>query len=98
MNARSLYNKIRNFKTLLYEVCPDIVIISETWERKRITLNNLLNSTKFKSISYSRHNRPGGGCAIVFNDNRFYVEQLDIGVPDQVEAAWAVLSSKDNSK
>ena len=98
MNARSLYNKIRNFKTLLYEVCPDIAIISETWERKRITLNKLLNSTEFKSISYSRHNRPGGGCAIVFNDNRFYVEQLDIGVPDQVEAAWAVLSSKDNSK
>ena len=97
MNARSLYNKNQNFKTLLYQMCPDIAIISETWERKRLTLKGLLDSNKFKSISYSREGRPGGGCAIVFNDNRFHVENLDINVPDEVEAVWAVFNCKDNS-
>ena len=42
LNARSLYNKTQNFKTMLYQVCPDLAIISETWERKRVKLSNLL--------------------------------------------------------
>ena len=97
LNARSLYNKARNFKTLLYQICPDLAIISETWERQRHQLSKLIDSSKFKSISHYRQGRPGGGCAIIFNDSRFNVEELDMSVPDQVEAAWAVLTCKDNA-
>ena len=82
---------------MLYQICPDIAIISETWERKRITLTNLLEKTKFNSISYSRQGRSGGGCAIIFNENRFNVEELNIAIPEGVEATWGVLQCKDNS-
>ena len=78
---------------MLYQVGPDIAIVSETWERKRISLDNLLNSTQFKSISYCRpkvnNRQPGGGCSIIYNENRFSVEELDIAVPENIEAAWA---------
>ena len=82
---------------MLYEICPDIAILSETWERKRKKLSQLLEKTKFKSVSYSRQSRPGGGCAIVFNENRFNVDELDVAVPEDVEAVWGVLHCRDNS-
>ena len=42
LNARSLYNKVNNFRTLLHQIGPDIVLVSETWERRRQSLNQLL--------------------------------------------------------
>ena len=101
LNARSLYNKVNNFKKLLYEVAPDLAIVSETWERQNLGLEKLLNSTQFKSISYCRPKvgtaQPGGGCAIIYNENRFGIEELDVSVPESIEAAWAVFTCKDNS-
>ena len=35
LNARSLYNKAENFRNMLYQVCPDLSIISETWEKQK---------------------------------------------------------------
>ena len=62
-----------------------------SWERKRINLDALLASNHFKSISYARPNRPGGGCAIIYNEERFKVTRLDVDIPDEVEAAYALL-------
>jgi hypothetical protein len=75
----------------LKEICPEIAKISETWERKRINLDALLASNNFKSISYARHKRPGGGCAIIYDDARFNISRLDVDIPDGVEAAYALL-------
>jgi hypothetical protein len=65
LNARSIYNKCDNLKKLLYEVGPDISIISETWERQRQSIDELLSSDQFKTISYKRekinNRQPGGG-------------------------------------
>jgi hypothetical protein len=91
LNARSLYNKADSFKTILREICPEITIVSETWERKRINLDALLAMNHFKSISHSRPNRPGGGCAIIYNEERFKVTRIDVDIPDGVEAAYALL-------
>ena len=52
LNARSLYNKPENFKNLLYQIAPEITMVSETWERQRQSLENLLSSEQFKVISY----------------------------------------------
>ena len=46
LNARSLYNKSDNFKTLLSELGIEVSIISETWEREEQLLESLLQMTK----------------------------------------------------
>merc|ERR1712030_216728 len=93
LNARSLYNKTENFKKILYQIGPDITIVSETWERQKETLNQLLPLDQFQIISYKRkplsNRQPGGGCAIFYNHRRFNVSKIDLNLPDGVEACWA---------
>ena len=95
MNVRSLYNKPENFKTLVKELGLEASIISETWEREEMSLQALLGQN-FKIHSYKREKskakkQPGGGCAIVYNENRFKGTKLDIFVPKGVEACWLML-------
>ena len=56
-NARSIFNKSDNLTEMLHQIGPDMAIISETFERERKRLNNVLNSRHFISISYFRKNR-----------------------------------------
>ena len=44
LNARSLYNKSENFMTLLHQITPEITLVSETWERQKMTLEDLFPS------------------------------------------------------
>ena len=102
LNSRSLYNKVDNFKTLLYQIGPDAVLVSETWERQRQSLDELLLSSQYKTITYCRkkltnNRQPGGGCAIVYNDNRFIVERFDVATPENVEACWAIFTPKSQN-
>ena len=50
----------------------------------------------FKVISYKRpktgRGQPGGGCAIIYNENRYKVLNLELPVPAGVEAAWALFT------
>ena len=48
-NARSAYNKADNLTELLRQICPDICMISESWESEPRRLSTLLSSTH---ISY----------------------------------------------
>ena len=94
-NARSIFNKSDNLSELLQQIGPDICIISETFERERKRLDSVLNAKQFKSISYYRKNRaPGGGCAIVYNENRFSVLKLDITAPEEIESCWALFTPR----
>jgi hypothetical protein len=50
----------------------------------------------YKVHSYKREKvkakkQPGGGCAIVYNENRFKATKLDIPIPKGVEACWLIL-------
>jgi hypothetical protein len=76
-------------------------MLSETWERDRQRLDDVLNSKQFKTKSYYRKNKsPGGGCAIIYDKNRFEATDPEITVPEDVEAIWTVLTpiSKDVKK
>lgn len=99
LNARSIYNKSDNLSETLQEIGPDICLISETFEREKSRLNTAIKSRNFKSISYYRKNRAaGGGCAIVYNGNRFSVSELNIAAPAEVENCWALFvpNTKDD--
>ena len=43
MNARSIYNKVEEFKTFVSEREIDLVCMSETWERDDETLDKIIN-------------------------------------------------------
>ena len=65
-------------------------IISETWEWEELSLETLLGLNNYKVHSYKRKKvkakkQPGGGCAIVYNENRFKATKLDIPIPKGVE-------------
>jgi hypothetical protein len=89
LNARSLYNKKSNFKEILYQIGPDLTIVSETWERKRQSIDALLDCEHFKTISYARpkvvsNKQPAGGCAIIYNDSRFKVTEERVSTQEKV--------------
>ena len=97
-NARSLQNKADNLAELLAQICPDILLISESWESERRRLSSLLRRTQYKSTSYFRKNKaPGGGCAILYNEKRFAVTLLDLQIPDGVEGVWALFSPNSSN-
>ena len=94
-NSRSVFNKADNLNEMLNQIGPDICLISETFEREKKQLNTVLDNRHFKSISYYRKNRaPGGGCAILYNETRFSVDNLKIEAPDGVECVWALFTPK----
>ena len=99
INARSCYNKGNNLTEMLQRVGPDLSIITETFEREKNPLSNVIKSREFKYFSYYRRNKaPGGGCAIVFNETRFSVTSLQIPSIEEIETCWALVAPKCKSK
>ena len=102
MNARSLYNKNKNFKKFMTELGCEVAIVSETWEREDKPLDQLLNMNNYKVHFHRRtkvkaNRQPGGACALIYNENRFKVTNLDVFVPKGVEACWSVFKPHDKS-
>ena len=102
LNARSLYNKNSNFKTFVTELGIEAAIISETWEREDKPLKDLLQMDNYKVHSHRRpkvkaNRQPGGACALIYNENRFDVTNLDVHVPKGVEACWSVFKPKNKT-
>ena len=101
-NARSLYNKVDNFTRFLKEIGPDYFLVCETFEHegRRVLLSQLLSHTSYKVMSYKRPRKAngkiqtGGGCAIVYNEARFQVEQMDFEADLGVETVFAIFTPK----
>ena len=80
---------------MLSQIAPDLCLISETFERESKHIQSILNVPSYKNISYYRKNRaPGGGCAIVYNENRFCVQDLSIPAHMEIENTWALITPK----
>ena len=93
MNCRSVCNKADNLKEIMQHIGPNLILASETWEREKMRLHNILNSKQFKIKSnYRKTKSPGGGCAIIYNESRFRFTDPDIIVPENVEAVWSVMT------
>ena len=110
-NPRSCYNKIDNLCAFLSQIGPDLCILSEHWGRKK-PLEETLRKAHFKILEYSRGtskvpykckkeatpktNPTGGGVAIIYNEENFHVEKVEIDIPEGVEATWAILTPQVN--
>ena len=53
-NFRSMYNKVKNVKRNLGTLGLDFLVGSESWERPRFDLTQLLDSPNYRVISYCR--------------------------------------------
>ena len=96
MNPRSIYSKIKEFKTFVIEREIDLVCMSETWEREEETLEKIIDIEDFTVIS-SRFQRSGQGGrpAIVVNNKKFRVDNLtqtEVSIPFGVEACLCLLT------
>ena len=50
LNSRSIYNKCDNLAEMLRQIGPDICLISETFERERLRISDVLKSRMYKNI------------------------------------------------
>ena len=60
LNPRSIYNKVKEFITLITEQTIDCVFLSESWERPEFNLSSLLDIEGYTVIS-NPHQRQGKG-------------------------------------
>ena len=98
MNPRSVYNKQSEFHTFIKEESVDLLLMSESWERKNLTLDQIIHLEDHTVISnVSQRRGMGGRPAIFANNKRFEVENITntlVQVPWGVEAVWCILTPK----
>ena len=99
LNPRSIYNKLNEFATFVTEEDVDLVCMSESWEREKLTLDKVIKIDNYQVISnvFQRKGK-GGRPAIIVNSIKFDIENLTqtvISIPWGVEAVWAVLTPKN---
>ena len=103
-NARSLFPKINSLATDMHERKTDVKFISEIWEKfeKKKHQQKIEELFELKGIKYGsnprRNGKRGGGAALAVNLERFAITKLNIHVPKNVEAVWALLRPKFYSK
>ena len=86
-NFRSATNKQVGINNLLSELGVEILLGVETWERDDNKIFDLITTPGYKYYSIYRESKMGGGCAIIYNDKRFFVDRLEyIIVPEGIEA------------
>ena len=99
LNPRSIYNKVEEFITFVYEHQISCIFLSESWERPEFNLSQLINMEDFSVIS-NPHQRVGvgGRPALVINTKQYHVRNLTnslIDIPWGCEATWALLTPKN---
>ena len=101
LNPRSLYNKTDDFYEILEQYQADIVCISESWDRKNLSIENLLNLPHHRVLkSPVQRDFQGGKPVIIVNEQKFHVKPLcpdPVTVPVGVECVWALVSPKQKS-
>ena len=101
INPRSIYNKVHEFTTFVEEEEVDLICMSESFEREKNTLENVIKIDNFEVLS-NVHQRKGvgGRPAIIVNKTKYLVENLTntvVAIPWGVEIIWAVLTPKNVS-
>ena len=94
-NARSLKMKMKSLRTMLRQVGPDYMNICETFEATRFSLERSPRMEHYKVISYKRpYPKVGGGAAIIYTEQNFFVEEARVPIENGVEACWAIFTPK----
>ena len=106
LNPRSLYNKKKQFCTLIDQTEADICFVSETWDRshlpKGVTLSECIQMENYEWVqNVIQRNRNGGKPAIFVSNKNFHITKIcpeKITVPVGVEVVWTLLTPKSRLK
>ena len=99
MNPRSVYNKQEEFHIFVEEEEVDLLLMSESWERDNLTLDQIIKLENHTIISnVSQRTGKGGRPAIFANHVKYHVQNITntlIQIPWGVEAVWCLLTPKN---
>ena len=98
-NHRSIWKKIKNFSTEFREMKMGVALHSEVWENKekkahRRKIDDLFQMDGITYISTPRPNRRGGGSAITCDDVNFFIKEIKVDNPFNLEVTFASLRPK----
>ena len=98
-NHRSIWKKLNNFCLEFAELDLGFSFHSEIWEKKESKKHQYKIEEMFqmKGISYistPRPNRRGGGSAITCDDRNFYIKEIKIPNPNNLEVTFAAARPK----
>ena len=102
LNPRSLYNKKKQFCTLVDQMEADICFVSETWDishlPKGVTLPECIQMENYEWVqNVVQRNRNGGKPAIFVSNRNFHITKIcpeKVTVPVGVEIVWTLLTPK----
>ena len=98
-NHRSLWKKAKSLCTELEELNIGLALHSEVWEKKekkahKKKIEEMVQIYGLTYISTPRPGRRGGGSAITCNDNNFYLKEINVENPSNLEVTFATLRPK----
>ena len=98
-NHRSIWKKLNNFCLEFRELDMGVAFHSEIWEKKeskkhKHKIDEMFEMEGISYISTPRPNRRGGGSAITCDDNNFYIKEIKVPNPNNLEVTFAVLRPK----
>ena len=71
VNPRSIYNKQDEFHEFVNQESIDLIFMSESWERKNLTLDKIIKLDNYEIISnVNQRKGPGGRPAIIANSEK----------------------------
>ena len=77
-NARSILNKLGDFKLLIDSNDPDIVVLTETWLNSSIPSSLLASCQTYDIFRKDRCTQGGGVCVLVKKHSRLTIQQVSV--------------------
>ena len=98
LNPRSIYNKKKEFRTMMEQLEVDCCFISESWDRDNQSLEQTIKMDGYQIVkNIKQRSGKGGRPALMINKTKYFIKELCpslFTVPPTVEATWALLTPK----
>ena len=77
INPRSAYNKINEFHIFVKEESVDLIFMSESWEREKLSLQDIIKLEDYQVISnVFQRKGMGGRPAIIVNRKKYDIQDI----------------------
>ena len=98
-NHRSIWKKLNNFCLEFAELNLGFAFHSEVWEKKeskkhQYKIEEMFQMKGITYISTPRPNRRGGGSAITCDDRNYYIKEIKVPNPNNLEVTFATARPK----
>ena len=92
VNARSLKNKLNEFKILIATHMPDIVFVTESWSNESVYDHEFLSNDY--SVTRKDRGTRGGGVLVAFRNELTCIRRNDVELSESIENEIMVVDIK----